>query len=705
MPNALSHESSAYLRSAAEQPVDWQPWSESAFERARRESKPVLLDIGAVWCHWCHVMDRESYENPETAALINRHFVAIKVDRDERPDVDARYQLAVSALVGQGGWPLTVFLTPAGDPFFGGTYFPPFPHGEFPGFAQLLASVAEAFARQAQQVEQQARQITGALKELETRAPGAAAQPEDFLPALLAAAERSFDAQHGGWGGAPKFPHPSLLELLLDRAARGEAAAGRMAFFTLRQMAAGGVYDQLGGGFHRYSVDAEWRVPHFEKMAADNAELLRCAVLAARLGGEPLFFQLGRDIVRWVDADLSDRERGGFYSSQDADTSLDDDGDFYTWTRAEARAVLAPDEFELLSRYYDIGERGEMRHDPARNVLFQALPLDSLAEELSLDLSTAVARLAAGRRKLLASRAGRRPPAVDTALYTGWNARFISAYLEAARGLRAPGEDEAGRAWRRGVRDFALRSLDRLLASRHPETGLPHRLPGPGERERGGDPRLLEDQAYAGVAALDAWECTLRPEYWRAAAQIAGCILTRYADPAGGFFDLPPAPANGISLLAASRKPLQDQSSPSANAAAILLLERLYGLTHAEPYRAAAAAALAALAPAAREHNLFSAAFHLAAQVHRRGPAQVLIFGPGGEPVNALWTAALATPRAGLTLLRLPHVPPRDLPPAVAESLAAWSGTEACALVCSGFSCQPPRHTPAELTTALQNLP
>ncbi len=700
MPNALSRESSAYLRSAAEQPVDWQPWGDAAFERARREAKPVLLDIGAAWCHWCHVMDRESYENAETAALINRHFVAIKVDRDERPDVDARYQLAVSALAGQGGWPLTVFLTPAGDPFFGGTYFPPFPQGQFPGFAQLLASIAQTYARQGAQVEHQAEQIAGALRDLEARAAvSTGATREDFTPALLSAAERGFDAQHGGWGGAPKFPHPSLLEWLLDRAAGGDAGARHMALFTLRRMAEGGVYDQLGGGFHRYSVDAEWRVPHFEKMAADNAELLRCAVLAAQVSGARFFFDLAVDIVRWVEAELCDRERGGFYSSQDADISLDDDGGYYTWTRAEARAALAPDEFELLSRYYDIGEQGEMRHDPARNVLFVAQPLRDLSASLSLDLSSARLRLASGKNKLLAARRGGRPaPAVDTALYAGWNARFISAYLAAARGLNVPGDPPAESNLQNRLRNFALRSLDRLLSQFQPSQGVPHAL----GRDHG--PRLLEDQAFAGLAALDAWEATLQPRFWQAAVQLAEFMLARYADAAGGFFDLPDASA-GISLLANARKPLQDQSSPSGNAAAILLLDRLYGLTHDERYRAASDAALAALRPLAREQGMFSAAFHLADALHRRGPAQLLISGAPEARADALWSAALACPRAGLSLLRLPAAVAPELPPALAETVAALpAGQTPRAWLCCGFACRPPLNSPLELKTALQNL-
>ncbi len=345
------------------QPIRWHEWGEEAFAAARRLNKPILLDIGAVWCHWCHVMDRESYDDPEIAQIVNERFVAIKVDRDERPDIDARYQVAVQALSGQGGWPLTAFLTPDGKPYFGGTYFPPDEHYGRPSFRRVLMSISEAFHEKNADVTEQANLVEGAIAHSESFAAKSGDVSPRVVDEIVQAALKMFDAEHGGFGSAPKFPHPSALDLLIDRYRTGGAAGssasedqGRGAAFrtggdarlptdvlrevfttTLEKMARGGVYDQLAGGFHRYSVDERWVVPHFEKMSYDNSELLKNYVHAYQATGSEFFAEVARDIIRWMDEWLSDRKHGGFYASQDADISLEDDGDYFTWTVDESQ--------------------------------------------------------------------------------------------------------------------------------------------------------------------------------------------------------------------------------------------------------------------------------------------------------------------------------------------------------------------------------
>ena len=371
--NLLTGSASAYLRSAAHQPIHWYPWGTEAFAAASEADKPMLLDIGAVWCHWCHVMDGESYENPGLAAFLNENFVCVKVDRDERPDVDARYQRAVQTLTHQGGWPLTAFLTPQGEVFFGGTYFPPDGMYGRPGFRTVLASVLDAYRARRDQVQAQAQAIRRVLEEhLDEGAPG------DVSPEMLDEAvgqmARAFDPVNGGFGSQPKFPHPGALTLLLHRWHDQPSDQVRTVIDrTLQGMARGGMYDQLGGGFHRYSVDAEWIVPHFEKMAYDNSELLKTYLDAHALFGTEEYAEVARGIVRWVREVSADPE-GGYAASQDADVGLEDDGDYFTWTREEAAAVLSPDELEVAAAYYDIGTAGEMHHNPGKNVLFISGP-------------------------------------------------------------------------------------------------------------------------------------------------------------------------------------------------------------------------------------------------------------------------------------------------------------------------------------------
>src|SRR6267378_4414863 len=519
--NSLVRASSSYLRSAMHQPIQWHEWGEEAFSAAQRENKPVLLDIGAVWCHWCHVMDRESYDDPEVAAIVNENFVAVKVDRDERPDIDSRYQAAVSAVSGQGGWPLTAFLTPEGKPFYGGTYFPPTDGYGRPSFKRVLTSIANAYKEKHGDIVEQAKMVESAIAQSESFAGRSGQVSVGVIDAIEKSALALFDARNGGFGQAPKFPHSSAIDLLIEQYVRTTSRASlpptaegggrhmdradnarlhqdqqlRTLFVTtLEHMANGGVYDQLAGGFHRYSVDERWVVPHFEKMCYDNSELLKNYVHAYQATGNEFFGSVARDIIRWMDEWLSDRESGGFYASQDADINMDDDGDYFTWTLEEARAVLTPAEAEVAALYYDIGPTGEMHHNPAKNVLFVVMSLEEIAGRLKIAPDQVRLLLDSAKKKMYAARLKRPTPYVDKTIYVSWNAMSISAYLIAARVLDL---EEPKR--------FALKSLDRILAEAwDPQRGLLHVVaysdPKAGKRAV---PGMLDDYAQLANACIE----------------------------------------------------------------------------------------------------------------------------------------------------------------------------------------------------------
>jgi uncharacterized protein YyaL (SSP411 family) len=453
--NKLSFESSAYLRSASHQPVDWYPWSEEAFQKAKELDRPILLDIGAVWCHWCHVIDRESYEDEEIARIINENFIAIKVDRDERPDVDRRYQQAVSALTGQGGWPLTGFLTPEGKVFFGGTYFPPKDTQNLPSFRNVLIKVIDYYRKNKETVVSESNKIYQALllaNEFES------SQGEPNILMVDRAIENmmdSFDPVNGGFGTAPKFSHSGAIELLIARYFEThDEELLHIIDKTLTKSAKGGMYDQVGGGFHRYSVDAQWIVPHFEKMSYDNSEHLKTFLLAYQITGNEFFRQIAEGIAGFVKEVLSDEEKGGFYGSQDADIHLHDDGDYFTWTKEEVKDAISGDENRVISLYYDIYSRGEMKHNPAKNVLFVDMEPHEIARRLDLSQEKVTELIQSGKNHLSQARRKRSTPYIDKTLYTNWNGMMISAFLLTYEVLA---DKEA--------KNLALKTLDFLLAN------------------------------------------------------------------------------------------------------------------------------------------------------------------------------------------------------------------------------------------------
>jgi uncharacterized protein YyaL (SSP411 family) len=732
--NSLARASSAYLRSAMHQPIQWHEWGEEAFAAAQHENKPMLLDIGAVWCHWCHVMDRESYDDAEVAAIVNEHFIAVKVDRDERPDIDSRYQAAVSAVSGQGGWPLTAFLTPDGKPFYGGTYFPPTDGYGRPSFKRVLTSIANAYKEKHGDVVEQAKMVESAIAQAESFAGRGGRVSEGIVAAIQNSAFSMFDPQHGGFGQAPKFPHPSVLDLLIERYARkvktptlavkdaasmghprelggGDDELRNVVVTTLEHMANGGVYDQLAGGFHRYSVDERWVVPHFEKMCYDNSELLKNYVHAYQATGSEFFASVARDIIRWMDEWLSDRGRGGFYASQDADISMDDDGDYFTWTLDEARAVLTEEEAQVAALRYDINEIGEMHHNPAKNVLYVRAPIEEIASRVNLSDERVKDLLDSAKKRMYAARLERPTPYVDKTVYVGWNSMCVSAYLEAAKVLDLE-----------SARHFALRSLDRVLA----EAWKPSADAGGGARATllhvvaYSDPKaehravrgLLDDYAATALACLDAYEATADLSYFKFARAIGDAMIARFFDAvSGGFFDAEPA-ADGKSLgvLATRRKPLQDSPTPAGNPTAAIALLRLHHYTGDSAYRDKAEQTLETFAGVAEQFGIFAATYGIAVLHLLENPVQVIVIADHEleEPAKSLAAVAVADFAFNKSVLRLTtnQAVAGNLPPALAATipnLPGLSAGKAFAVLCSGFACQPPVMDPAELQRTLRS--
>jgi len=695
--NRLKDSTSPYLRSAAHQPIDWHEWGDAAFSRAKTEDKPILLDIGAVWCHWCHVIDRESYENPAIAKIINENFVPVKVDRDERPDVDSRYQAAISAISGQGGWPLTGFLMPDGKPFYGGTYYPPEDQMGRPGFRRILLAIADAYKNKHAELLKTADALSEAVAKAEVFSGARGEFDLGVVDSQISSLTQMFDIRNGGFGKSPKFPHASAVDLLFERYRQtGEKHILAMAETTLEKMARGGVYDQLVGGFHRYSVDERWLVPHFEKMSYDNSELLKNFVHASQLSGkhdwEASFSDTADGIILWVNAVLSDQENGGFYASQDADYSLDDDGDYFTWTLEEVRAVLTPEESRVIELYYDVEEQGEMHHNPAKNVLWIARGFEEIGKTLGKDPRDIVTTKVNAEGKMQKARLARPTPFIDKTMYVAWNAMFVSAYLEASRFTPNPQIATEARA-------FALKTIDRMLKEAwSEEQGFAHRIGGPALRGS------LDDQVFGVMALLDAYEATLDAKYFRAAQRTMDIAIEKYGDAEnGGFFDRASdaAPMGGLDVR---RKPFQDSPTPSANSVAAMALTRMHAYTDDAKYYDWAKKTLEAFAGVAPQYGLFAATYGLAAILFAEHPTQVVITGAAGdESAKKLEQAANSVFRFGKAVLRvMPDTSLENLPSALRQTLPHVAREKAAALVCAGNSCLPPTSDAEELVRLLK---
>jgi len=554
--NRLAHETSPYLLQHAHNPVDWYPWGPEALELARREDRPILLSIGYAACHWCHVMERESFEDPETAALMNEHFVSIKVDREERPDLDAIYMDAVQAMTGHGGWPLTAFLTPEGEPFYAGTYFPSEDRHGMPAFRKVLAAIAEAWEHQRNEAVTQARRVVEAIGRASAMEASRDPLSEELLHGAMTALRRSFDERWGGFGGAPKFPQPMTLELLLRLHLRGELDVLEMLTTTLERMASGGMYDQLGGGFHRYSTDAMWHVPHFEKMLYDNAQLVRLYVRAWQVTREDRYRRIATETCEYLLREMQHPE-GGFFSSQDAD-SEGVEGRFFVWSWDELVATVG----EEIARSLGATPHGNWE---SANVLWTPRPVPW---ELAEDLETA-------RAELFEIREGRTHPATDDKVLAGWNGLAISALAEAGRALGEPAYVEA-----------ATRAAEFVLTHLRDDTG---RLLRSWRNGRGGRPGFADDHALMAEACLTLYETTFELRWFEETRALADELLRLFHDAErGGFFQT----GTDAETLVLRPKEIYDNAVPSGNSVAANVLRRLGHLTGEPSYERAAASAL-----------------------------------------------------------------------------------------------------------------
>ncbi len=633
-PNRLINEQSPYLRQHAYNPVDWYPWGEEALSRARLENKPILLSIGYSACHWCHVMERESFENEEIARLMNENFVAVKVDREERPDLDQIYMEAVQMLAGRGGWPLNVFLTPEGQPFYGGTYFPPVDRQGMPGFAQVLKTVAGGYRDGAKEIYRNVEKLAQALA-----ARGAYSAPpggiERDLPQTAArSVAQAYDSVNGGVGQAPKFPNTFAFSLFLRAYdASGDYSFAEKVHQTLARMARGGIYDQLGGGFHRYSVDEKWLVPHFEKMLYDNALLSRLYLDAARDLNEPGFLSVARETLNYVLREMSSPE-GGFYCSQDAD-SEDEEGRFFLWTPEEIDAALGEKLGPIAQLYFGVSEEGNFE---GKSVLHRTVDIAEAAGVFQMPPAEMAEAIATIRRTLFAEREKRVKPARDDKILAAWNGMMLSACAEGYRVLREPHYLDAARK----TAEFVMARLwDGRTLKRSFKDGV--------ARFNG----YLEDYALVANALIDLYEATLDGRYLAQARTLADAILERFVDrERGGFFFT----SDDHEKLVARFKATFDASMPSASSAAVMALLRLHAYTGEDRYLNEAQRAIKLFADFMKKLPLAFAHMLEALDLYIRGPAEVVLVGDRDSAEFHDWVERLG--RLYIPNLAIYHVDP-----------------------------------------------
>ncbi len=667
--NRLVTETSPYLLQHAHNPVDWYPWGEEAFSQAQAEDKPILLSVGYSACHWCHVMAHESFENEQIADLMNKLFVNIKVDREERPDVDEIYMNAVQMLTGRGGWPMTVFLTPEGKPFYGGTYFPPEDRHNLPAFPRVLAGVAQAYREKPADVTRSTTEILSRLEQLARREPTTQPFEVSVLEKAIEGLAQHYDETHGGIGQAPKFPNTSVFALFLRYAhATGNQRYLDMTTHTLRKMAQGGMYDHLGGGFHRYSVDERWLVPHFEKMLYDNALLARLYLEGYQASGDPFFRQVVENTLAYVEREMVSPE-GGFYSTQDAD-SEGAEGKFFVWDQDEVMRILGDEVGELFCRYYDVTDVGNFER---KNILHPTLELDQLARLFQRDVDDITQLISQATDTLFAVREQRIKPGRDEKILTSWNGLMISAFAEAYKVLGNPGYLEVAR---RGVRfiQTALSREGRLLRS-----------------YKDGHAKFnayLDDYACFSAALLDVYEATFEPKYLDEAAALTDVLLDRFWDAQeGGFFFT----SSDHETLISRSKSAFDGSVPSGNSVAASVLLRLYYATERQDYLTKAET-IFRLFYDALEQNPFGFSNMLGGlDFYLRRPKEIVLLGdPAAPETTALLRNIHGRFIPNKTLLCFdPARPPQRGVPSLLKGKARIDD-QLTAYVCHNFSCSLP---------------
>jgi uncharacterized protein len=681
--NRLAREKSPYLLQHAHNPVDWYPWGEEAFEKAARENKPVFLSIGYSTCHWCHVMERESFENAEIARVLNENFVSIKVDREERPDVDRVYMLFVQASTGSGGWPMSVFLTPDKKPFFGGTYFPPDNRYGRPGFAAILTNLARAWREERARVEESGANVMRMLAEYAGTGSSGRAE-RDAIESGFMAFRRIFDPVHGGFGGAPKFPRPSVHNFLVRyHAVTGNQEALEMVLATLRAMAKGGMNDQLGGGFHRYSVDERWFVPHFEKMLYDQAQLAISYLEAFQITRDGQYASAARDIFSYVLRDMSHPD-GGFFSAEDADSADESgakrEGAFYVWKSEEIDAELAPDDAKIFKYRFGVEPEGNVEEDPhgefeGRNILYQAHTVEETALVANARADDVRAILRSASAKLLDVRATRKRPHLDDKILAGWNALMISAFARGAQILDEPRYGDAAR----GAANFIRRRMwdpnRRVLMRRH--------------RENAAIEGFLDDYAFLAAAMLDLYETDFDSADLQFAVTLAECAMERFEDREnGGFFST----AAGDRDLILRLKDDYDGAEPSGNSVMALVLARLARMTDREDFRRAASLTIDAFGGRLHAGAAGLPQMLVAVDFITGRPREIVLAGPRDQAFRSMLGEIRRKFLPAAVMLRAEDVA-RPMPP--------LDGA-ATAYVCENYACQLPVKRVEELAEQLQ---
>lgn len=674
MPNRLADETSPYLLQHADNPVDWYPWGDEALQRAREEEKPILLSIGYAACHWCHVMAHESFEDEATAAVMNEHFVNIKVDREERPDLDSIYMSAVQALTGSGGWPMTVFLTPDGRPFYGGTYYPPTPRMGMPSFRQVLHSVAEAWQQRREQVVESAGNIAGHLTQMVNLSGQEGVLDAEMFGRVLNGILRQFDSEEGGFGRAPKFPPSMTLEFLLRMVVtRDDRMALHMVEQTLQKMAYGGIYDQIGGGFARYATDNHWLVPHFEKMLYDNGLLARVYLHAYQVTGHPLYRRIVEETLDFVVREMR-HEQGGFYSSYDAD-SEGEEGKFYVWSAVEIRDVLG-DDADRFMRFYDVTPGGNWEGHNILNVR------EDVAADANRDVEEIVTELAPARQKLYDVRAQRVWPGLDDKVLTAWNGLMLAAFAEAGRVLQRPDYTKV-----------AVLNAQFLYEQMRGEDGRLLRTWKAGAEARYN--AYLEDYAYLADGLLALYQTTFDERWFAWGQELAQMMLAHFRDEDhGGFYDT----SDDHEDLLHRPKDVQDNATPSANAMAAQVLLRLSLYTGNGRYWDIAEEATSSLYGAMLQYPTSFAHWLCAAAFMLGEPREVAIVGDIGTlPVETLIQTVFAAYRPNVVVAvgdsrsEIPLLQERPL-----------HNDQATAYVCRRFVCQNPVNEPEALAVQLE---
>jgi uncharacterized protein YyaL (SSP411 family) len=679
--NRLIHETSPYLLQHAHNPVDWYAWGEDAFEKAKAEDKPILLSIGYSACHWCHVMERESFENEAIARLMNELFVNIKVDREERPDLDEIYMSAVQMLTGRGGWPMTVFLTPDRKPFYGGTYFPPEDRGGMPGFPRILKGVNQAYRERPADVEKSVTQILNALQRMSESAETGQVFSKTIIAEGAAKVAQAYDVDNGGLGQAPKFPNAGVYELFLRHYHRSKSARYlEMVTHTLTKMACGGIYDHLGGGFHRYSVDAKWLVPHFEKMLYDNAQLVRIYAHAYKITGEPLFKSVVDESLTYLLREMLQPE-GGFYSTQDAD-SEGEEGKFFVWTEGEVMGILGEDDGAIFCRIYDVSEAGNFED---KNILHPILTLDQASKYFRKKSSEIERIIAKAKQKLFGEREKRIKPFRDEKIITAWNGLMLSGLAEAIKISPQP-----------LFIDAAKRTIDFIFAKCFRDGLLLHSY-------KDGQAKLLgflDDYAFTAIGLLDMYEALFDASALERAIALGGIMLRDFWDEKGGGFF-----STGVSheKLISRAKPIFDASIPSGNAMATQLLLRLYHMTGDDRYNQHAERVLRSYYDAMESQPFGFAHLLCALDFYLEKAKEVVVVGERGEPrVDELLMKIHSVYQPNMTIqLASPSEPLENRSPLLRGK--SQVGGNPTVYVCQNYTCSAPATSWDELRPLIES--